>query len=184
MVCVLRRCQRHPLSAGERRIGGLAGRGTQRSSIPWALAVVPVPDQNGADPNQPLDDTGETPLHAALCKTSAGHDRTIRVLLAGGANPMPRPRWERRPVAFMRDARTKGETPLIVRRRLRALRRFSFCWMPARSKDAKDANGDSPLSWGSWHLRPDYLRKLCYGSFSIREGRVSMDVSLLGEPRS
>jgi hypothetical protein len=34
--------------------------------------------------------------------------------------------------------------------------------------DAKDVNGDSPLTWASWHLRPDaILRMLCYGSFSI-----------------
>jgi hypothetical protein len=37
--------------------------------------------------------------------------------------------------------------------------------------DAKDVNGDSPLTWGSWHQRPDsILRKLCYcRSLSIRE---------------
>ena len=34
--------------------------------------------------------------------------------------------------------------------------------------DAKDMNGDSPLTWASWHLRPDsILRKLCYDGFSI-----------------
>lgn len=38
--------------------------------------------------------------------------------------------------------------------------------------DAKDMNGDSPLTWASWHLRPDsILRKLCYGDFSIHPCR-------------
>jgi len=54
-------------------------------------------------------------------------------------------------------------------------------------------NGDSPLSWASWHLRPDaILRKLCYGGFAIRPERQStfdhglgwgaLEASLLGIP--
>ena len=49
--------------------------------------------------------------------------------------------------------------------------------------DAKDMHGDSPLTWASWHLRPDsILRKLCYGEFHIRPNRRSMAAYLLGEP--
>src|SRR5712691_5227093 len=41
-------------------------------------------------------------------------------------------------------------------------------------RDAKDMNGDSPLTWASWHLRPDsILRKLCYDGFSIHPERRS-----------
>jgi len=51
------------------------------------------------------------------------------------------------------------------------------------SREALDVNGDTPLSWGSWYTRPDaILRKLCYGPFSIRPGRKSMDAYTLGEP--
>ena len=33
--------------------------------------------------------------------------------------------------------------------------------------DARDANGDTPLSWASWHLRPRaILRLLTYGKFT------------------
>jgi hypothetical protein len=33
--------------------------------------------------------------------------------------------------------------------------------------DARDINGDTPLSWASWHLRPRaILRKLAHGKFS------------------
>ena len=36
------------------------------------------------------------------------------------------------------------------------------------SREDKDMNGETPLSWASWHLRPpSVLGKLCYGSFSI-----------------
>jgi hypothetical protein len=64
--------------------------------------------------------------------------------------------------------------------------------MPVRRSDA-DANGDSPLSWASWHLRPDsILRMLCHGGFAIHPDRSStfdhgagwgeMEKSLLGKP--
>jgi palmitoyltransferase len=44
-------------------------------------------------------------------------------------------------------------------------------------------NGDTPLSWASWHLRPDaILRRLCYGAFSIHPDRRSMAANLLGAP--
>jgi hypothetical protein len=49
------------------------------------------------------------------------------------------------------------------------------------ARDAKDMNGDTPLSWGSWYARPDaILRRLCYGRFSIRPDRKSMAANLLG----
>ena len=36
-------------------------------------------------------------------------------------------------------------------------------------------NGDSPLGWASWYLRPDsILRKLSYGDFQIEPGREGM----------
>ena len=50
--------------------------------------------------------------------------------------------------------------------------------------DAKDMNGDSPLTWASWSLRPDsILRKLCYGQFSIHPKRRTMDADLRGKPQ-
>jgi hypothetical protein len=40
--------------------------------------------------------------------------------------------------------------------------------------DAKDMNGDTPLSWAIWHTRPDaVLRKLCYGDHHVRPDRHS-----------
>ena len=50
--------------------------------------------------------------------------------------------------------------------------------------DAKDANGDSPLSWASWHLRPtSILLLLCYGPHRVHPQRTSMREYLQGEPR-
>ena len=52
----------------------------------WPLCQFLV--ENGADVNHPLPDTGETPLHAALCKANRPvYDHVIEILLANGANP-------------------------------------------------------------------------------------------------
>jgi uncharacterized protein len=42
------------------------------------------------------------------------------------------------------------------------------------AKDTRDANGDSPLTWASWHTRPDdILRLLCYDGIRIHPDRSS-----------
>jgi len=133
--------------------------------------------------NQAEDETGETPLHSALCKSSASHDRVVRVLLANGADPHCKTKVGAETGGFMRDARTKGETPLHRAAAFASAETVQLLLDAGAQKDARDCNGDTPLSWGSWHLRPDpILRKLCYGPYRIREDRKSMDVNLLGEP--
>src|SRR3954447_24151025 len=69
--------------------------------------------ERGANVNRALPDTGETPLHAALCKTDrVVYDRVLRVLLLFGANPNCATKNGVETGSFMRDCRTKGETPL------------------------------------------------------------------------
>jgi ankyrin repeat protein len=133
--------------------------------------------------NQAEEETGETPLHSALCKLSAGHDRVVRVLLANGADPNSKTKVGAETGGFMRDARTRGETPLHRAAAFASAEAIQLLLDAGALKEARDCNGDTPLSWGSWHLRPDsILRKLCYGPHRIREDRKSMDVNLLGEP--
>ncbi len=63
--------------------------------------------------NYAAADTGETALHSALCKTDRlVYDRVLEVLLAAGANPNVTTKPGVETGAFMRDCRTKGETPL------------------------------------------------------------------------
>jgi hypothetical protein len=51
--------------------------------------------------------------------------------------------------------------------------------------DAKDMEGDSPLTCASWHKRPDsILRKLVDDEFSLHSERWTLDASLLAEPHS
>jgi ankyrin repeat protein len=147
----------------------------------WQLCQFLI--EKGANPNQPLDDTGETPLHATLCKSSPGHDRVIRVLIANGADPNARAKVGVSTGAFMRDCTTKGESPLHRAAAFGTSESIQLLLDAGAVKDAKDANGDSPLAWASWHLRPhSILRKLCYGNFSIRETRLPMEINLVGEP--
>jgi ankyrin repeat protein len=147
----------------------------------WRLCQFLI--ENGANPNQALDDTGETPLHAALCKTSPSHNRVIRVLMANGADPNAKTKVGVPTGSFMRDCRTKGETPLHRAAAFGSSESIQLLLDAGAIKEAKDANGDSPLAWASWHLRPDViLRKLCYGVFSVNEARVPMEINLIGEP--
>ena len=74
----------------------------------------------------------------------------------------------------MRDCRTKGETPLHRAAAFGTEAAIALLLDAGAAIDAKDMNGDTPLSWASWHLRPDsILRKLCYGDFFIHPARGS-----------
>ena len=147
----------------------------------WRLCQFLI--EKGADPNSDSDGTGETPLHAAMSSPRPAQHHVAKVLLAGGCDPNRPTKPSTETGAFMRDVRNRGETALH--------RAAAFCHeetiqllLDAGAKlDAKDVNGDSPLSWASWHRRPDsILRKLCYGSFSIHPQRQTMDSNLLGQP--
>lgn len=121
----------------------------------------------GANVNYSDAETGETPLHAALCKTDRPEfDAIIKILLACGADPnrVTRPGVETE--AFMRDIRTRAETPLHRAAAFGSEDAIQMLLDAGARKDVKDMNGDSPLTWASWHLRPrSILRKLCYDGF-------------------
>jgi ankyrin repeat protein len=142
--------------------------------------------ESGAKVDHPLGDTGETPLHAALgASHRPAHVQVIRVLLAHGANPNRATKVGVETGAFMRDVRTKGETPLHRAAAFATEETIQLLLDAGAKLDAKDANGDSPLSWASWHVRPNsILRKLCYGEFRVSPHGQSMEVSLLGQPHA
>ena len=148
----------------------------------WRLSKFLI--ENGADVNAADPENGETPLHSALCTTDrVAHDRVLEVLLSSGADPNTAARNGAETGGFMRDARTKGETPLHRAAAFGTEDTIQLLLEHGAKTDARDANGDSPLSWGSWHLRPDsILRLLCFGDFRIRDGRGSMRAYLVGAP--
>ncbi len=149
----------------------------------WRLCQFLV--EQGADVNARLADTGESPLHAALCTADrAAHDLVLRVLLGNGADPNPATRPAIETGGFMRDCRTKAETPLHRAAAFGTEETIRMLLDAGANPEAKDMNGDSPLGWASWYLRPDsILRMLCYGNFQVRPQRRSMAACLLGEPK-
>jgi hypothetical protein len=140
--------------------------------------------ENGADANQPLAETGESPLHAALCTSNRlRHDRVVTVLLSHGADPKSVTKPAAETGSFMRDCRTRSETPLHRAAAFGNEQTIRLLLNAGAILDAKDMNGDTPLSWASWYFRPDsILRMLCFGEFSIRPDRLSMAENLSGTP--
>jgi palmitoyltransferase len=150
----------------------------------WQLCQFLI--EKGADVNHPLIGTGETPLHAALCKNQRLSDSwVLNVLLTHGANPHAVTQAGVITESFMRDIRTKAETPLHRAAAFGTEDAIQLLLDAGAMRNAKDANGDSPLSWASWHLRSEsVLRKLCYGDFKIRVDRTpaGLEAHLLGTP--
>jgi ankyrin repeat protein len=152
--------------------------------------------EKGADVKYPAPHTGETSLHAATSKANRpAYNHVVRVLLANGADPNRATKPAVETSAFMRDCRTKGETPLHRAAAFGNEEMVQLLIDAGAAIDAKDMNGDSPLAWASWHLRPaSILQKLCYGDYHISAGHVShytgdhgkgwdgMEASLAGKP--
>ena len=149
----------------------------------WRLCKFLI--ERGADVNRPQEDSGETPLHATLCTANRLRRNVVmKVLLAHGANPncVTNPGVETG--GFMRDCRTKGETPLHRAAAFGDEEAIQLLLDAGAKIDAKDMNGDTPLSWASWYTRPiPILRKLLYGNFRIHpDYGGGMEANLVGKP--
>ncbi len=144
--------------------------------------------ERGADAtraNRDSEDSGESPLHSALCTPNRlRHNLVLRVLLAYGANPNCATKPNMETGGFMRDCRTKGETPLHRAAAFGDEEAIQLLLDAGAVIDAKDMNGETPLSWASWYCRPiPILRKLLYGNFRIRpDYGKGMEANLLGTP--
>ena len=150
----------------------------------WRLCKFLI--ESGADVNRPMTDTGETPLHSALCTNNPSHNLVVGVLLGHGASPNCVTKESAETGGFMRDCRTRGETPLHRAAAFGNEEMIQLLLDAGAAVDAKDMHGDSPLTWASWHLRPaSILRKLCYGNFRIRPNYGGgMEANLRGKPHS
>ncbi|MEL6926913.1 MAG: ankyrin repeat domain-containing protein [Bacteroidota bacterium] len=95
----------------------------------------------------------------------------------------------------MRDVRTCGETPLHRAAAYADERTIQLLLDYGADRSAKDAHGDSPITWASRHLRPGrILALLAYGEHRVGEGHKvkntsdhgagwgnSMDWNLIGD---
>ena len=158
----------------------------------WQLCQFLI--ENRADAKSALPDTGETPLHAAVSKAnrpSTAH--VVALLLAAGADPNAATRAGAETGSFMRDCRTKGETPLHRAAAYANEACVRLLLDAGASPDARDAHGDTPLAWASWHLRPAAILRLlerpgqslhpdAHWTGDHGAGWSGMDINLLGRP--
>jgi hypothetical protein len=122
----------------------------------WKVADFLI--QNGADVNATVKETGETPLHGALAKAGRPYYlNVVRLLVEHGANVNAKTIPGLETGAFMRDVRTKGETPLHRAAAYADTATIEFLLEHGADRETRDANGDSPLTWASYHLRPGVI---------------------------
>lgn len=127
-------------------------------SVKWLL-------DKGEDANFSFTDTGENALHYAISKTSEINDRVeiVKVLIAAGTDVNKKTLVGKPTLCFMRDAHLKGETPLHRAAAYGNAVIIKMLLDAGAEPSTKDANGDTPISWGSWHLRDStVLRLLIY----------------------
>ena len=134
----------------------------------WQLCEFLI--ESGASVNEGDPDTDETALHFALSKSpSPSRERVIEILIAKGADPNRKTKPSVETGAFMRDCRTKAETPLHRAAAFGSEASIQALLDAGAARDAKDMNGDSPLGWASWYLRPrSILRQLSYAQHTVR----------------
>ena len=137
--------------------------------------------EQGADANAPLVATGETPLHAALCRRdSRAQEKVVKVLLAAGADPTVHCKVGIETGCFMRDCRTQGEAPLHRAAAYGTLGSIERLIAAGAVLDDHDARRDTPLTWASRALRPaEVLRLLCYPPHTISPDYQSLEFRLI-----
>ncbi|MBX2897082.1 MAG: ankyrin repeat domain-containing protein [Cyclobacteriaceae bacterium] len=134
---------------------------------------------HGANVNAVVPLTHETPLHAAVSKAGRPHYYyVVKLLVEKGANVNAQTKAGKETGAFMRDVRTKGETPLHRAAAYCDERTITFLLEHGANKTLKDAHGNSPLSWASEHLRPgSVLALLSYGDYKISDSHITKNTS-------
>lgn len=133
----------------------------------------------GADVNYRVPETGETPLHNALAKAGRPYYYyVVRLLVEKGADVNAKTIPGRETGAFMRDVRTKGETPLHRAAAYADEKTIGFLIENGADIKNKDAHENTPLSWASEHLRPGkILGHLAYDPHHISDKHGEINIS-------
>jgi ankyrin repeat protein len=127
-------------------------------SVKWLL-------DKGENANFIFSNTGENALHYTICKTSEMNEREeiVRILIAAGIDVNKKTLAGKPTLCFMRDAYLKGESPLHRAAAFGNVAIIKMLVEAGAGLSMKDANGDTPISWGSWYLRDaGVLRLLIY----------------------
>ena len=133
----------------------------------------------GASAKAKSDNTGETALHNALTKAGRPYFfYVVKLLVEHGADVNAQTIPGRETGAFMRDVRTKGETPLHRAAAYADIHTIKYLLTSGADPEVRDAHGDSPISWASQHLRPgEILAQLSFGKHKIGEGSKRQIIS-------
>lgn len=125
--------------------------------------------EQGADANHRIKETGESILHSVVCHSNRPvNNLIIRLLLAYGADPNVATIPDKETGNFMRDVRTRGETPLHLAAAFGNEESIQLLLEAGADKTARDAHGDSPMSWASWHKRPgSIIDLLSFGEHTV-----------------
>ena len=135
-----------------------AGYNGKVDSVKWLL------DKN-ENANFSFAGTGENALHYTISKTSEMDDRAqiVKLLLMAGTDVNKKTLAGKPTLCFMRDAYLKGESPLHRAAAFGNVNIIKMLLDAGAQPSMKDANGDTPISWGSWYLRDaDVLHLLIY----------------------
>ncbi|MGQ0542382.1 MAG: ankyrin repeat domain-containing protein [Blastocatellia bacterium] len=125
----------------------------------WKVADFLI--KHGADVNYALPDTGETPMHSAICKAGRPYFLyVIKLLVENGADVNTKTIPGKETGVFMRDVRTKGETPLHRAAAYGDEAMIQYLLDNGADKQSRDVHGNSPISWASEHLRPGSILHL------------------------
>lgn len=119
-----------------------------------AVECVRVLLRHGADPNRGRAESLETPLHHALAGSGDSDRRElVQVLIDYGADVNATSKPGIASYNFWRDARTRGETPQHRAAAYAYVEIVEMMLKAGANRTMRDVNGDSPLSWASWHQR-------------------------------
>lgn len=134
---------------------------------------------HGANVNWKVSDTGETPLHNALAKAGRPYFLyVIKLLVENGADVNAKTIPGAESGAFMRDVRTKGETPLHRAAAYGDEAMIEYLLANGADLQARDAYGTTPIGWASEHLRPgSILHLLSYEGQYIGENQKTLITS-------
>jgi ankyrin repeat protein len=140
--------------------------------------------ESGASATRVDPGTGETALHSSLTNEDrTRYDLVVSLLLAANAdvNAATLPRAPTG--SFMRDCRTRGETPLHRAAAFGTTATVQMLLDAGADPARQDSHGETALAWASWYRRPvEVLRLLCYGSHIIHPAYTPLKTSLLGSP--
>lgn len=117
----------------------------------WRLVQYLI--EQGADVNYTLPETHESLLHNAVASNQIVSEMITSLLLHHGANPNVQTLQNKESGSFMRDVRTRGETPLHRAAAYGSPYIIDMLLTAGADKTVRDMNGDSPMSWASWHRR-------------------------------